>query len=108
MAVSVEVNGKRVEINAVFKDAYGVVTNPPAGATYEWSVIEGGDIAVVVFKGPGNSICTVTPIDVGQLTIGLAVKGESLETPLIGELVINVISMQPVSVELNGSVFNNA
>ena len=108
MAVSVEVNGKRVEINAVFKDTIGVETTPPAGATYEWSVIEGGDIAVVVFKGPGNSICMVTPIDVGQLTIGLAVKAESLETPLIGELVINVISMQPVSVELIGFINDNA
>lgn len=53
MAVSVDVAGKLVNIDAVFKDKLGSVVAAPAGATYAWSVTAGGEFVTVEGTGAG-------------------------------------------------------
>ena len=55
MAVSVDVAGKLVNIDAVFKDRLGSVVAAPAGATYAWSVTAGGEFVTVEGTGAKNA-----------------------------------------------------
>ncbi len=47
MYVSVDVAGKLVVIDAVFKNSIGSVVDTPDGATYEWSVTAGNEFVTV-------------------------------------------------------------
>ena len=47
MTISVDVVGKLVIINAVFKNSIGSVVDAPVDATYAWSVINGGEFVTV-------------------------------------------------------------
>ena len=104
MNVSVDVAGKLVNINAVFKNSNGSVVDTPAGATYEWSVTDGGEFVTVEGTGAGNAVGMVTPVAPGTATVSLTVSGRGLASPLTGTLEVTVVSMEPVSVELNGFV----
>ena len=104
MAVSVDVEGKLVDINAVFKNSIGSVVDTPAGATYEWSVADGGEFVTVEGTGADNAVGKVTPVAPGTATVSLTVSGRGLASPLTGTLEATVVSMEPVSVELNGIV----
>ena len=104
MTISVDVVGKLVNIDAVFKNSIGSVVEAPAGATYEWSVIAGGEFVTVEGAGDGNAVGMVTPVAPGTATVSLTVSGGGLASSLIGTLEITVVSMEPVSVELNGIV----
>ena len=104
MAVSVDVAGKLVMINAVFKNSIGSVVAAPGGATYTWSVTEGGEYITVESTGDNNEVGKVTPVAPGTATVSLSVSGRGLESPLTGTLEITVLSMEPVFVELNGTV----
>lgn len=104
MAVSVDVVGKLVNIDAVFKDKNGSVVAAPVGATYTWSVTDGEDFIIVEGTGEGNSIGKVTPVAPGSATVSLTVSDGGLASPLTGTLEITVLSMEPESVELNGTV----
>ena len=106
MAVSVDVAGKFVNINAVFKNSIGSVVDTPAGATYAWSVTAGGEFVTVEGTGAGNAVGKVTPVATGTATVSLTVSGGGLESPLTGTLEVTVVSMVPVSVELNGTVID--
>lgn len=104
MNVSVDVAGKQVVIDAVFKNSIGSVVDTPAGATYEWSVTDGGEF--VTMEGTGNAVGIVTPVAPGTATVSLTVSGGGLASPLTGTLEVTVVSMEPVSVELNGIVID--
>ena len=104
MTISVDVVGKLVDINAVFKNSIGSVVEAPAGATYEWSVIFGGEFVTVEGTGDGNAVGKVTPVAPGTATVSLTVSGGGLASPLIGTLEITVVTMEPVSVELYGII----
>ena len=104
MYVSVDVVGKLVVIDAVFRDSSGNVVAAPAGATYEWSVANGGGFVTVEGTGAGNAVGKVTPVAPGTATVSLTVSGGGLESPLTGTLEVTVVSMGPVSVELSGYV----
>ena len=104
MTVSVDVVGKLVNIDAVFKDIRGSVVAAPARATYTWSVTEGNEFVIVEGTGVGNTVGKVTPVAPGSATVSLTVSGGGLESPLTGTLVITVLGMEPESVELNGTV----
>ena len=104
MTISVDVVGKLVNINAVFKNSIGSVVDTPAGATYEWSVTDGGEFVTVEGTGAGNAVGKVTPVAPGTATVSLTVSGGGLASPLTGTLEVTVVSMEPVSVELNGTV----
>ena len=104
MAISVEVAGKLVMINAVFKNSIGSVVDAPDGATYEWSVTDGGEFITVESTGDNNEVGKVTPVAPGTATVSLTVSSRGLESPLTGTLEITVLSMEPVFVELNGTV----
>ena len=106
MAVSVDVAGKLVNIDAVFKDKLGSVVAAPAGATYAWSVTAGGEFVTVEGTGAGNAVGKVTPVAPGTAFVSLTVSGGGLASPLTGTLEVTVVSMEPVSVELNGTVVN--
>ena len=106
MSVSVDVVGKLVNINAVFKDSIGSVVAAPAGATYAWSVTAGGEFVTVEGTGAGNAVGKVTPVAPGTATVSLTVSGGGLESPLTGTLEVTVVSMEPASVELNGTVID--
>ena len=108
MAVSVDVVGKLVNIDAVFKNSIGSVVDTPAGATYEWSVTAGGEFVTVEGTGAGNAVGMVTPVAPGTATVSLTVSGRGLASPLTGTLEVTVVSMEPVSVELNGIVIDAA
>ena len=108
MAVSVDVAGKLVVIDAVFKDRFGSVVDTPAGATYEWSVADGGEFVTVEGTGADNAVGKVTPVAPGTATVSLTVSGRGLELPLTGTLEVTVLAMEPASVELNGTVIEAA
>ena len=108
MAVSVDVAGKLVMINAVFRDSSGNVVAAPADATYTWSVTEGGEFVTVEGTGAGNAVGKVTPVAPGTATVSLTVSGGGLESPLTGTLEVTVLAMEPESVELNGTVIDAA
>ena len=103
MTISVDVVGKLVNINAVFKNSIGSVVDTPAGATYEWSVTDGGEF---VTMEADNAVGIVTPVAPGTATVSLTVSGRGLASPLTGTLEVTVVSMEPVSVELNGIVID--
>ena len=104
MAVSVDVVGKLVNINVVFKNSIGSVVEAPARATYAWSVTAGGEFVTVEGTGAGNAVGKVTPVAPGTATVSLTVSGRGLASPLTGTLEVTVVSMEPVSVELNGYI----
>ena len=104
MVVSVDVAGKLVNIDAVFKDRLGSVVAAPAGATYAWSVTTGSEFVTVEGTGAGNAVGKVTPVALGTATVSLTVSGRGLASPLTGTLEVTVVSMEPVSVELNGII----
>ena len=104
MTISVDVVGKLVNINAVFKNSIGSVVAVPVGATYEWSVTAGGEFVTVEGTGDDNEVGKVTPVAPGTATVSLTVSGGGLESPLTGTLEVTVLSMEPASVELNGTV----
>ena len=104
MTISVDVVGKLVNINAVFKNSIGSVVDVPAGATYEWSVTAGSEFVAVEGTGADNAVGKVTPFAPGTATVILTVSGGVLISPLTGTLEVTVVSMEPVSVELNGTV----
>lgn len=104
MSVSVDVVGKLVIIDAVFKDSLGSVVAAPAGATYAWSVTAGGEFVTVEGTGAGNAVGKVTPVAPGTATVSLTVSGRGLASSLTGTLEVTVLSMEPASVELNGTV----
>ncbi len=104
MTISVDVVGKLVNIDAVFKNSIGSVVAAPAGATYAWSVTAGGKFVIVEGTGRGNTVGKVTPVAPGTATISLTVSGGGLESPLTGTLEVTVLSMEPASVELDGTV----
>ena len=104
MAVSVDVVGKLVNINAVFRDSFENVVAAPAGATYTWSVTAGGEFVTVEGTGADNAVGKVTPVALGTATVSLTVSSRGLASPLTGTLVVTVVSMEPVSVELNGYI----
>ena len=104
MTVSVDVVGKLVKIDAVFKNSIGSVVAAPGGATYAWSVAAGGEFVTVEGTGAGNAVGKVTPVAPGTATISLTVSGRGLESPLTGTLEVTVLGMEPETVELNGTV----
>ena len=104
MTISVDVVGKLVNIDAVFKNSIGSVVEAPAGATYAWSVTAGGEFVTVEGTGDGNAVGKVTPVAPGTATVSLTVSGGGLTSSLTGTLEVTVVSMEPVSVELNGIV----
>ena len=104
MTISVDVAGKLVNIYTVFKNSIGSVVDTPADATYTWSVTDGGEFVTVEGIGADNAIGRVTPVAPGTATVSLTVSGSGLESPLTGTLEVTVVSMEPVSVELNGFV----
>ena len=104
MTVSVDVVGKLVNINAVFRGSSGNVVAAPDGATYAWSVTAGGEFVTVEGTGADNAVGKVTPVAPGTATVSLTVSSRGLESPLTGTLEITVLSMEPVFVELNGTV----
>ena len=104
MAISVDVVGKLVNIDAVFKDKLGNMVAAPAGATYTWSVTAGEDYVIVEGTGEDNQIGKVTPVAVGSATISLTVSDGGLAAPLTGTLEVTVLDMEPETVELNGTV----
>ena len=104
MSVSVNVVGKLVIINTVFRDNFENEVPAPAGATYEWSVTDGAAFVIVEGTGRGNAVGKVTPVALGTATVSLTVSGGGLAAPLTGTLEVTVLSMEPASVELNGTV----
>ena len=104
MTISVDVVGKLVVIDAVFKNSIGFVVEAPAGATYAWSVTAGGEFVTVEGTGAGNAVGMVTPVAPGTATVSLTVSGRGLASPLTGTLEVTVVSMEPVYIELNGIV----
>lgn len=108
MAVSVDVAGKLVNVDAVFRDKLGSVVAAPAGATYAWSVTAGSEFVTVEGTGAGNAVGKVTPVAPGTATVSLTVSGGGLAAPLTGTLEVTVLAMEPESVELNGTVVDAA
>ena len=104
MTVSVDVVGKLVNINAVFRDSFENVVAAPARATYAWSVTAGGEFVTVEGTGADNAVGKVTPVALGTATVSLTVSGGGLAAPLTGTLEVMVLSMEPATVELNGTV----
>ena len=104
MTVSVDVVGKLVNINAVFRDSSGNVVAAPDGATYAWSVTAGGEFVTVEGTGADNAVGKVTPVALGTATVSLTVSGGGLASPLTGTLEVTVMNMAPATVELNGTV----
>ena len=104
MTVSVDVVGKLVNINAVFRDSFENVVAAPAGATYTWSVTAGGEFVTVEGTGADNAVGKVTPVALGTATVSLTVSSRGLASPLTGTLEVTVLSMEPATVELNGRV----
>ena len=104
MTVSVDVAGKLVNIDAVFKDSFGSEVAAPAGATYTWSVTDGNEFVTVEGTGVGNTVGKVTPVAPGSATVSLTVSDGGLASPLTGTLAVTVLAMEPESVELNGTV----
>ena len=108
MNVSVDVAGKLVVIDAVFKNSNGSEVAAPAGATYAWSVTAGGEFVTVEGTGAGNAVGKVTPVAPGTATVSLTVSSRGLAAPLTGTLEVTVLSMEPETVELNGIVVDDS
>lgn len=106
MTISVDVVGMLVNIVAVFKNSIGSVVEAPADATYAWSVTAGGEFVTVEGTGYYNEVGKVTPVAPGTATVSLTVSGGGLASPLTGTLEVTVVSMEPVSVELNGYILS--
>ena len=104
MTVSVDVAGKLVVIDAVFRDSFQNVVAAPDGATYEWSVAEGGEFVTVEGAGDDNAVGKVTPVALGTASVSVSVAGGGLASSLTGTLEVTVLNMEPASVELNGTV----
>ena len=104
MSVLVDVVGKLVHIDAVFRDSSENVVAAPDGATYTWSVTAGGEFVTVEGTGADNAVGKVTPVALGTATVSLTVSSRGLASPLTGTLEVTVLSMEPASVELNGTV----
>ena len=104
MTISVDVVGKLVKIDAVFRDSSENVVAAPARATYAWSVTAGSKFVTVEGTGAGNAVGKVTPVALGTATVSLTVSGRGLASPLTGTLEVTVLSMEPAFVELNGAV----
>ena len=104
MTISVDVVGKLVIIDAVFRDSSENVVAAPARATYAWSVTAGSEFVTVEGTGAGNAVGKVTPVAPGSATVSLTVSGGGLASPLTGTLEVTVLSMEPETVELNGAV----
>ena len=104
MSVLVDVVGKLVHIDAVFRDSSGNVVAAPDGATYAWSVTAGGEFVTVEGTGADNAVGKVTPVALGTATVSLTVSSRGLASPLTGTLEVTVLSMEPATVELNGRV----
>ncbi len=79
----------------------------------------GGEFVTVEGTGAGNAVGKVTPVAPGTATVSLTVSRGRLESPLIvpggglnspltGTLEVTVLAMEPVSVELNGTVIDAA
>ena len=109
MFVSVEVAGKVVNIDVVFKDINGNQVSAPRGATYSWSVASGTEMIdiepIMTDSGPGDT-AVVRPLSPGAAVVELSVTHASLTEALVGTLDITVLSMEPASIELNGTVVN--
>ena len=108
MTISVDVVGKLVNIDTVFRNSIGSVVEAPAGATYEWSVLYGSEFVTVEGTGDDNEVGKVTPVAPGTATVSLTVSGGGLASPLTGTLEVTVLAMEPESVELNGTVIDAA
>lgn len=108
MSVSVDVVGKLVQINVTFKDVNGVEVAAPSNVVYNWTVLddENNDVITIAMIGDNGEICKVTPQGEGTATVSLTVNGEGLMTPLTGTLEIEVLSMEPASIQLNGTVID--
>ena len=104
MSVLVDVVGKLVHIDAVFRDSSENVVAAPDGATYAWSVTAGGFFVTVEGYGPDNTVGKVTPVALGTATVSLTVSSRGLASPLTGTLEVTVMNMAPATVELNGTV----
>lgn len=104
MSVSVDVVGKLVNINAVFRDSSENVVAAPDGATYTWSVTAGEEYVIVEGTGAGNAVGKVTPVAPGTAIVSLTVSGGGLASSLTGTLEVTVLGMEPATVELNGTV----
>ena len=104
MSVLVDVVGKLVHINAVFRDSSENVVAAPDGATYEWSVADGGEFVTVEGTGADNAVGKVTPVALGTATVSLTVSSRGLASSLTGTLEVTVLNMAPATVELNGTV----
>ena len=109
MSVSVEVSGKVVNVDVVFKNINGIQVSAPQGATYNWSVKTGPEVVdiepISTDAGPGAT-AVVHPLSPGDAVIELSVTHASLTEALVGTLEITVLSMAPVSIELVGTVVN--
>ena len=103
-SVSVNVSGKLVMIDAVFRDSLENVVAAPADATYAWSVTDGNEFVTVEGTGVGNTVGKVTPVAPGSATVSLTVSARGLASPLTGTLEVTVLGMEPESVELYGTV----
>ena len=107
MSVSVEVAGKVVSVNVVFKNINGNQVSAPQDATYNWSVKTGPEVVEIepVSTDAGfNASAVVRPLTPGDAVIELSVTHASLPEALVGTLDITVLGMDPVSIELNGTV----
>ena len=104
MAVSVDVVGKLVNIDAVFRDSSENVVAAPVDAIYMWSVTAGEEYVIVEGTGRGNTVGKVTPVAPGTATVSLTVSGGGLASSLTGTLEVTVLDMTPRTVELNGTV----
>lgn len=109
MSVSVEVVGKVVNIDVIFKDINGNQVSAPQDATYSWSVASGTEMIEIepisTDAGPGAT-AVVRPLSPGAAVVELSVTHSSLPEALVGTLDINVLGMEPASIELNGTVVN--
>ena len=109
MSVSVEVVGKVVNIDVVFKDINGNQVTAPQGATYNWSVASGAEMVDIepVRTDDGVGLTAIVhPLSPGAAVIELSVTHASLTEALVGTLNITVLGMEPASIELNGTVVN--
>ena len=109
MSVSVEVAGKVVSVDVVFKNINGNKVSAPQDATYNWSVKTGPEVVEIepVSSDAGfNAKAVVRPLSPGDAVIELSVTHASLPEALVGTLDITVLSVTPDSIELNGTVVN--
>ena len=109
MSVSVEVSGKVVDVDVVFKDINGNQVSAPKDATYNWSVVPGPEVVDIepINTDDGLGLTAIVhPLSPGDAVIELSVTHASLPEALVGTLDITVLGMEPASIELNGTVVN--